>query len=75
MQGYHPSRVLTLVHQPFVLGTLAVLAYYEAKINTRLRNFFGYILFFFSTLLVLVVRVPFIQKLHFPLLIDLLHKF
>jgi hypothetical protein len=65
----------TCIYQPFALGTLAVLAYYEAKINTRLRNFFGYILFFFSTLLVLVVRVPFIQKLHFPLLIDLLHKF
>ncbi|XP_052302210.1 LOW QUALITY PROTEIN: equilibrative nucleotide transporter 3 [Populus trichocarpa] len=58
MQRYHSSRVLTLIYQPFALGTLAVLAYYEAKINTRLRNFFGYILFFFSTLLVLVVSLP-----------------
>ncbi|KAJ0054591.1 hypothetical protein Pint_02141 [Pistacia integerrima] len=52
---YHPSRVLTLVYQPFALGTLAILAYREAKINTRRRNIFGYTLFFLSTLLVLVV--------------------
>ncbi|XP_030518496.2 LOW QUALITY PROTEIN: equilibrative nucleotide transporter 3-like [Rhodamnia argentea] len=52
---YHPSRVLTLVYQPFALGTLAVLAYNEAKINTRQRNLFGYLLFFISTLLVLVL--------------------
>lgn len=52
---YHPSRVLTLVYQPFALGTLAVLAYNEAKINTRKRNLFGYSLFFISTLLVLVL--------------------
>ncbi|KAK8698641.1 hypothetical protein V6N13_114752 [Hibiscus sabdariffa] len=52
---YHPSRVLTLVYQPFVLGTLAILAYNEAKLNTRRRNLFGYILFFFSSLAVLVL--------------------
>ncbi|KAJ7948236.1 Equilibrative nucleotide transporter 3 [Quillaja saponaria] len=52
---YHPSRVLTLVYQPFALGTLAILVYNEAKINTRRRNLFGYILFFLSTLLVLIL--------------------
>lgn len=52
---YHPSRVLTLVYQPFALGTLAILAYNEAKINTRRRNLFGYLLFFISTLLVLIL--------------------
>ncbi|XP_044501111.1 equilibrative nucleotide transporter 3-like [Mangifera indica] len=52
---YHPSRVLTLVYQPFALGTIAILTYHEAKINTRRRNLFGYILFFLSTLLVLVL--------------------
>lgn len=52
---YHPSRVLTLVYQPFALGTLAILAYNEAKINTRRRNLFGYLLFFVSTLLVLIL--------------------
>ncbi|XP_057984420.1 equilibrative nucleotide transporter 3-like [Hevea brasiliensis] len=38
---YHPSRVLSLVHQPFAVVTLAVLTYDEAKINTRKRNLFG----------------------------------
>ncbi|EOX99276.1 Major facilitator superfamily protein isoform 2 [Theobroma cacao] len=52
---YHPSRVLTLVYQPFALGTLAILAYNEAKINTRRRNLFGYILFFLSSLAVLIL--------------------
>lgn len=52
---YHPSRVLTLVYQPFALGTLAILTYHEANINTRKRNLFGYTLFFFSTLAVLLL--------------------
>ncbi|KAF1895320.1 hypothetical protein Lal_00043966 [Lupinus albus] len=52
---YHPSRVLTLVYQPFALITMAILAYYESKINTRMRNIAGFILFFASTLLVLVL--------------------
>ncbi|XVF44468.1 hypothetical protein PTKIN_Ptkin02bG0123400 [Pterospermum kingtungense] len=52
---YHPSRVLTLVYQPYALGTLAILTYNEAKINTRRRNLFGYILFFLSSLAVLVL--------------------
>ncbi|XP_031378108.1 equilibrative nucleotide transporter 3-like [Punica granatum] len=52
---YHPSRVLTLVYQPFALITLAILVYHEAKINTRRRNLFGYTLFFISSLLVLVL--------------------
>ncbi|KAI9075285.1 hypothetical protein K1719_042690 [Acacia pycnantha] len=53
--NYHPSRVLTLVYQPFALGTLAILAYNEAKINTRKRNLLGYTLFFIATLLVLIL--------------------
>ncbi|XP_027186257.1 equilibrative nucleotide transporter 3-like isoform X2 [Cicer arietinum] len=53
---YHPSRVLTLVYQPFAFGTLAILSYNEAKVNTRLRNLFGYTLFFISTLLVLILN-------------------
>lgn len=52
---YHPSRVLTLVYQPFALGTMAILAYNESKINTRQRNLAGYILFFLSTLALLVI--------------------
>ncbi|WVZ02375.1 hypothetical protein V8G54_023181, partial [Vigna mungo] len=52
---YHPSRVLTLVYQPFAVGTLAILAYKENKINTRIRNLFGYTLFFISSLAVLLL--------------------
>ncbi|KAJ4837425.1 hypothetical protein Tsubulata_035562 [Turnera subulata] len=51
---YHPSRVLTLVYQPFVVGTMAILAHYEAKIDTRKRNILGYILFAASALMLVV---------------------
>ncbi|KAI3718143.1 hypothetical protein L6452_18995 [Arctium lappa] len=54
---YHPSRVLTLVYQPFALITLAVLAYHEANVNTRKRNLFGYNLFFVGTLAILVLNL------------------
>lgn len=54
---YHPSRVLTLVYQPFALITLAVLAYHEANVNTRKRNLFGYTLFFIATLAILVLNL------------------
>ncbi|KAL7211947.1 hypothetical protein ACSBR2_014747 [Camellia fascicularis] len=52
---YHPARILTLVYQPFALGTMAILAYNESKIDTRKRNLTGYILFFISTLSLLVL--------------------
>ncbi|CAJ1961516.1 unnamed protein product [Sphenostylis stenocarpa] len=52
---YHPSRVLTLVYQPFALVTMAILAYNESRVNTRLRNLIGYSLFSICTLLVLVL--------------------
>ncbi|XP_068644429.1 equilibrative nucleotide transporter 3-like isoform X2 [Aristolochia californica] len=52
---YHPTRVLTLAYQPFALGTIAILTYNEAKLNTRLRNLFGFSLFFLSSLMVLVL--------------------
>ncbi|XP_059659977.1 equilibrative nucleotide transporter 3-like [Cornus florida] len=52
---YHPSRVLTLVYEPFALGTIGILSYYEARIDTRWRNILGYTLFFLSTLLLLVL--------------------
>lgn len=52
---YHPSRVLTLVYQPFALITIALLSYFEATINTRKRILMGFVLFSISTLLVLVL--------------------
>ncbi|XP_033135546.1 equilibrative nucleotide transporter 3 [Brassica rapa] len=59
---YHPSRVLTLVYQPFALGTILILAYHESKINTRKRNLFGYILFTISTFLLIIL--DFLTKGH-----------
>ncbi|XP_009589135.1 equilibrative nucleotide transporter 3-like [Nicotiana tomentosiformis] len=53
--NYHPSRVLTLVYQPFALGTMALLAYNEAKVDTRMRNLAGYTLFTLSTFLLIVL--------------------
>ncbi|KAG6536519.1 hypothetical protein ZIOFF_001577 [Zingiber officinale] len=49
-QKYHPTRVLTIVYQPFALVTTAIFTYHEAKVNTRLRNLTGYILFFLCSL-------------------------
>lgn len=54
---YHPSRVLTLVYQPFALGTMAILAYNEAKVDTRKRNLAGYIIFTLSTVALIVLDV------------------
>ncbi|XP_052180911.1 equilibrative nucleotide transporter 3-like [Diospyros lotus] len=52
---YHPARVLTLVYQPFALVTMAILAHFESRIDTRRRNLTGFILFFLSTLALLVL--------------------
>ncbi|XP_038689003.1 equilibrative nucleotide transporter 3-like isoform X2 [Tripterygium wilfordii] len=52
---YHPSRVLTLVYQPFALGTMVILAYYESRINTRKRNIAGYAIFTLSTFSLIVL--------------------
>nr|POE62227.1 equilibrative nucleotide transporter 3 [Quercus suber] len=52
---YHPSRVLTLVYEPFAIVTMAALAYNESKIDTRLRNLIGYSLFFASNVMLIVL--------------------
>ncbi|CAH9112294.1 unnamed protein product [Cuscuta epithymum] len=52
---YHPSRVLTLVYQPFAIGTMAILAYKDEKINTRIRNLAGYTLFSLATFSLLML--------------------
>ncbi|KAK8947022.1 Equilibrative nucleotide transporter 3 [Platanthera zijinensis] len=54
---YHPTRVLTIVYQPFAFLAIAILAYHEAKINTRKRNIFGYTLFFICSLLVIILNL------------------
>ncbi|XP_010422412.1 PREDICTED: equilibrative nucleotide transporter 3-like [Camelina sativa] len=52
---YHPSRVLTVVYQPFALGTIMIFAYRESKINTRKRNMIGYMLSTISTFLLIAL--------------------
>ncbi|CAN1198564.1 Equilibrative nucleotide transporter 7 [Linum perenne] len=52
---YHPNRVLTMVYQPFALGTMVICICYESRMNTRKRNIVGYSLIFFSILMLLVL--------------------
>ncbi|KAL6657816.1 hypothetical protein ACP70R_005596 [Stipagrostis hirtigluma subsp. patula] len=54
---YHPTRVVTLTYQPFVLATTAIFTYHEAKVNTRLRNLAGYTLFFLSSFAAILLDV------------------
>ncbi|OEL34640.1 Equilibrative nucleotide transporter 3 [Dichanthelium oligosanthes] len=54
---YHPTRVVTLTYQPFVLATTAIFTYHEAKVNTRLRNLVGYTLFFLSSFAAIILDV------------------
>lgn len=65
LKDYHPARVLTLVYQPFALGTMAILAYNESKIDTRKRNIFGYCLFTISTFALIIVSIKFYFLLGF----------
>lgn len=57
IQKYHPTRVVTLTYQPFVLATTAIFTYHEAKVNTRLHNLAGYTLFFLSSFAVIIVSM------------------
>jgi equilibrative nucleoside transporter 1/2/3 len=57
MQKYHPTRVLTLVYQPFAFGLTCIFTYYEAKLNTRRRNLAGFALFFLSSLALIMVSI------------------
>jgi equilibrative nucleoside transporter 1/2/3 len=53
--AYHPTRVFTLVYQPFALITIFILTHFEARVNTRLRILTGYSLFFLLVLLIPIV--------------------
>ncbi|KAJ3670303.1 hypothetical protein LUZ60_010627 [Juncus effusus] len=53
--NYHPTRVLTVVYQPFAVTTISILAWREAKSNTRRRNLFGFTLFFLSTFALIIL--------------------
>ncbi|KAL5772577.1 hypothetical protein ACOSP7_012183 [Xanthoceras sorbifolium] len=52
---YHPTRALTLVYQPFAIVTMTIFVYNESKVNTRQRNLAGFILYFASTLSLLLL--------------------
>ncbi|PUZ72452.1 hypothetical protein GQ55_2G395700 [Panicum hallii var. hallii] len=54
---YHPTRVVTLTYQPFVLATTTIFTYHEAKVNTRLRNLAGYTLFLLSSFAAIILDV------------------
>lgn len=55
--NYHPTRILSLVYQPFAFITVGILTHYEARVNTRNRNLGGYSLFFISSALLIVLDV------------------
>ncbi|XP_048591405.1 equilibrative nucleotide transporter 3-like [Brassica napus] len=54
---YHPSRTLTLVYQPSVLGTISVLVIVGQKIKNQRRVFTGYCLFVIGSILLLTVDI------------------
>ncbi|KAF9683488.1 hypothetical protein SADUNF_Sadunf04G0018800 [Salix dunnii] len=55
LKKYHPARQLTLMYMPFAVVSMAILTYYESKIDTRKRNLSGLLLFFLSSLLLLLL--------------------
>ncbi|XP_042428486.1 equilibrative nucleotide transporter 3-like [Zingiber officinale] len=59
---YHPMKALTFVYQSFALVTTAILAYHEARLNTRCRNLLGYSLFFSSSLGLIVLDLATMGK-------------
>ncbi|XP_010418131.2 PREDICTED: equilibrative nucleotide transporter 3-like [Camelina sativa] len=52
---YHPSRVLTLVYQPFVLGTICILVFMGKTNKNQKRITIGYTIFFIGTLLLIIL--------------------
>ncbi|KAE8672903.1 Equilibrative nucleotide transporter 4 [Hibiscus syriacus] len=55
--NYHPLRMLPLVNQLFSFGATTILTYNESTINTRWRNISGYLLYFASTFMLIVLDV------------------
>ncbi|KAI3842130.1 hypothetical protein MKX03_028734 [Papaver bracteatum] len=52
---YHSARVLPIVYFPVVLTTTAILAYYEATLNTRKRIISGFLLLFMSNAAIIIL--------------------
>lgn len=72
LKNYHPARLLTLIYMPFAVVSMAILTYYESKIDTRKRNLSGLILFFLSSLLLLLVSTTDILIWFFSIHLSLL---
>ncbi|RWR73133.1 equilibrative nucleotide transporter 3-like protein isoform X2 [Cinnamomum micranthum f. kanehirae] len=53
--NYHPSRILTIAVLSFAFGTIIIMTYYEAKMNTRVRNLIGFSLYFIGSASVIVL--------------------
>ncbi|CDY48831.1 BnaC01g43390D [Brassica napus] len=54
---YHPLRVLTLVYQPFVLGTIFILVFMGKKKKNQKQIAIGYTIFFIGSLLLIILDV------------------
>ncbi|CAM6094977.1 unnamed protein product [Calypogeia fissa] len=53
----HPSRVFTIVYEPFALITTFIFLYYEARASTRWRILSGFALFIAAIALAIVIDV------------------
>lgn len=65
VQNYHPSRILTIAVLSFAFGTIIIMTYYEAKMNTKVRNVIGFSLYFIGSASVLVVSAIYIPFQYF----------
>ncbi|KAI3875283.1 hypothetical protein MKX03_001281 [Papaver bracteatum] len=52
---YHSARVLPIVYAPVVVTITAVLAYYEATLNTRIRIISSFLLLFMSNAAIIIL--------------------
>lgn len=57
LQKYHPSRVFTIVYEPFALITTLIYLRYEARASTRWRVLSGLVLFIVAITLAIVVSL------------------
>ncbi|BBN10216.1 hypothetical protein MPTK1_5g01910 [Marchantia polymorpha subsp. ruderalis] len=51
----HPSRVFTIIYEPFGLGVTLIFLYFEARASTRWRVVSGFLLFTASIIFIIVV--------------------
>jgi solute carrier family 29 (equilibrative nucleoside transporter), member 1/2/3 len=54
MQKYHPTRIIALTYQPFVLTMTAIFTDHKTEVNSRLCNLVSYLLFLSSFAAIIV---------------------